>query len=98
VFFNIEIIIFLLQNAINTFYNKIYYDYWDLITNFWPGSTKWNTPFIKTISENRIPEILYCHLTDPNEKWNLSFGTLAPLELSVPLDIECQIFYSAFIF
>ena len=28
-------IIFLYQNAINTFYN-LYYDYWDLITNFWP--------------------------------------------------------------
>ena len=35
---------FLLQNAINTFYN-LYYDYKDLITKSWPGSTKWNTPF-----------------------------------------------------
>ena len=43
-FFHTEIFIFLLQNAINMFYN-LYYEYWDLITKFWPGSTKWNTPF-----------------------------------------------------
>ena len=40
----IEIWIFILQNAINTF-NNLYYDYWELITKFCPGSTKWNTPF-----------------------------------------------------
>ena len=34
---------FLLQNAINTFYN-LYYDLWDLINKFLPGSSKWNTP------------------------------------------------------
>ena len=27
----------ILQNALNTFYN-IYYDYWDLINKFWPGT------------------------------------------------------------
>ena len=37
--------IFILQNAINIFYN-LYYDYWDLITKFWPNSAKLNTPFI----------------------------------------------------
>ena len=43
--FYIELWIFLLQNSINyTFYN-LYYDYWDLITKFCLGSTKWNTPF-----------------------------------------------------
>ena len=31
-------------HAINTFYNS-YYHYWDLITKFWPDSTKKNTPF-----------------------------------------------------
>ena len=45
-FFYIEILISLLQNAINTFYN-LYYDYWewDLFTNFWPGFKKCNTTF-----------------------------------------------------
>ena len=33
-----------MQNAINTFHN-VYYDYWDLITKFWTGSTKWNASF-----------------------------------------------------
>ena len=28
------------------FINYTYYDYWDLITKFCPGSLKWNTPFI----------------------------------------------------
>ena len=32
--------------AINVFDN-LYYNHCDLITKFWPGSTKWNTPFIK---------------------------------------------------
>ena len=27
-----------------TFYT-LYYDFWDLITKFWTGSTKWNTPY-----------------------------------------------------
>ena len=36
--FYIEIF-FLLQNDINTLYN-LYCDYWDLITEFWPGSSK----------------------------------------------------------
>ena len=35
---------FSLANAINTL-SSLYYDYWDLITKFWQGSTKWNTPF-----------------------------------------------------
>ena len=42
--FYIEIFIFIVQNAIYTFYN-LYCDNRDLITKFWPGSTKWNTPF-----------------------------------------------------
>ena len=32
------------QNATNTFHN-LYHEYWDLITKFWAGSSKWNTPF-----------------------------------------------------
>ena len=39
-FFYIEPLIFLLKNALNTFYN-IYYDYWDLISKFWPASSNW---------------------------------------------------------
>ena len=39
------------DNAINIFYN-FYYDYWDLITKLWPGSTKWNTPFGRDILHN----------------------------------------------
>ena len=35
--FYIKVLNFLLQNAINTLYN-LYCDYWDLITNFWPGA------------------------------------------------------------
>ena len=42
---NHSIWIFLLLNAINTFYS-LYYDYCKLITKFWAGSTKWNTPLI----------------------------------------------------
>ena len=49
VFFLQRIFFFLLQNTINTFYN-LFYDYWDLITKFWPGSRKWNTPFLYIIS------------------------------------------------
>ena len=45
IFFYIEILIFLLQNAINTFY-RLYYDYWDLITKIWPGSLRWNNSFV----------------------------------------------------
>ena len=57
-FFHKEILIFLLQNALNTIYNS-YYDYWDLITKFWPGSTKCNTPF--QIFKNVIPgKIFLC--------------------------------------
>ena len=33
-----------MQNDIGTFYN-LYFDNWDLITKFWPGSTKWNKSF-----------------------------------------------------
>ena len=43
-FLKIGISIFLMQNAINTFDN-LYYDYWNLITKFWPGSSIRNTPF-----------------------------------------------------
>ena len=34
---------FLSQSAIDNLYN-LYYDYWDLITKFWPRSLKCNTP------------------------------------------------------
>ena len=40
-----------LQNVLNTFHN-LYCDYWDLITNFCPGSTKWNTPFKTYLIDN----------------------------------------------
>ena len=43
-FIYIEIIIFLLQNAINSFYS-LYDDYWSLITKYWPGSSRWNASF-----------------------------------------------------
>jgi hypothetical protein len=36
----------LLQNDFDIFY-KIHYHYWDLTSKFWPGSSKWNTPFVK---------------------------------------------------
>ena len=39
--FQHRIFCFFLQNGT---INTIYYDYWDLITEFWLGSTKWNTP------------------------------------------------------
>ena len=55
-----RIFCFLLQNAINSYFN-LYYDYWDLITKIWPGSTKWNPPFrmnlLKVII--RIPPIAF---------------------------------------
>ena len=54
-FFYIEIWIFVLQNAIITFYN-LHLDYWDLITNFSPGSTKWNTPFIPFLKTKEYDE------------------------------------------
>ena len=41
---------FVLKNTHNTSYiYNLYYDYWDLIIKFGPGSTKWNTPFEKKI-------------------------------------------------
>ena len=42
-FFYIEIIFFSCKMLIVPFYN-LYYNYWDQITKFRPGSTKWNTP------------------------------------------------------
>ena len=33
---------FLYKMLLIPFFN-LYYDYWDLITKFWSGSTKWNT-------------------------------------------------------
>ena len=44
IFFLIEILILLLQNATNISHN-LYYDYWEHITKFYPGSLKMNTPF-----------------------------------------------------
>ena len=37
----IRFLIFLLPK----YFYKSYHDYWDLITKFWPGSTKWKIPF-----------------------------------------------------
>ena len=47
---------FLLQNAVIAFYN-LYYDIWDLITKFWPGSTKWNTPFNNILIDSEIDKL-----------------------------------------
>ena len=47
-FFYVVISVILLQNAIDAF-NNLYYDYWDLITMFCLGSSKWNTPFYNYI-------------------------------------------------
>ena len=62
-FFFQRIFCFLLQNAINSYYN-LYYDYWDLITKIWHGSTKWNPPFrmnlLKVIVESEcIPPLAF---------------------------------------
>ena len=38
-------------------------DYWDLITKFWSGSTKWNTPFNK-INILSVETILKLHFKD----------------------------------
>ena len=69
-FFYIDIWIFILQNAINTFFN-LYYDYWDLITKFWPGSSKWNTPFQQTnkllsVSFKNLFWLIVCSTTGRN--------------------------------
>ena len=64
----------------NTIITYIYYDYWNLITKFWPGSTKWNTLFIldfnlvnKTLSfyskdETNITLILQIQLPPAKKK------------------------------
>ena len=43
---NIEYEFFFCKMLLIHFKTYINYDYWDLITKFWPGSTKWNIPFI----------------------------------------------------
>ena len=50
ILFDIKIMIFRLKFAINTFYN-LYYDYLGIFTNFWPGFSKWNTPFYLEMEE-----------------------------------------------
>ena len=52
----IEILISLLQNAINTFYN-LYYDYLDLITKFWPGTSNYTHPRNLKVVRTKIKSI-----------------------------------------
>ena len=46
---NVREIFFYTQKFFN-----LHYDYWDLIPKFWPGSTKWNTPFGNSIELTSI--------------------------------------------
>ena len=43
---------FHLQIDFDAFYN-LFYDYWNIITKFWPCSSKWKTPFYFSSLSNK---------------------------------------------
>ena len=54
----------------------MYYDYLDLITMFYPGSTKWNTPKLhqnKCISVVKTVPVLKCNTVEQLLKTMLKF-------------------------